>query len=92
MVASLEGRALLITGAGSGIGRATALLAASLGAVIAGIDIDEGGINTTVQEVRRHGGRIETRVADVADGTALTASIAALAADVGPFDDSHPNC
>ena len=85
MVARFDGRALLMTGAGSGIGRATALLAASLGASIAGIDVDDEGLNATVDAVRRDGGRIEGRVADVADAMALTASIDALAADVGPL-------
>lgn len=91
MVACLEGRVLLITGAGSGIGRATALLAASRGASVAGIDVDEEGLNATLDAVRSDGGRIEVRVADVTDSTALMNSIGALATDVGPLDGVFAN-
>jgi NAD(P)-dependent dehydrogenase (short-subunit alcohol dehydrogenase family) len=91
MVARLDGRVLLITGAGSGIGRATALLAASLGASLAVIDVDEDGLNSTLDAVRRVGGRIEGRVADVTDSAALSTSIGALAVDMGPFDGVFAN-
>jgi NAD(P)-dependent dehydrogenase (short-subunit alcohol dehydrogenase family) len=91
MVAHLDGRAVLITGAGSGIGRATALMAASLGATIAGIDVDEDALNATIDAVRQDGGRIEGSVNDVTDSLALTRSIGALVADVGPLDGVFAN-
>ena len=40
----LSGRRFLITGAGSGIGRATAVLLSRLGAKVACADIDNGGL------------------------------------------------
>lgn len=85
MVARLDDRAVLITGAGSGIGRVTALLAASEGATIAGIDVDEEGLSSTVDEVRARAGRITSRVADVSDRDALGTAIESLAAEVGPM-------
>ena len=48
----LAGRVVLITGASSGIGRETALRAASEGADIAAIGLDGGGLDSLVSEVR----------------------------------------
>jgi NAD(P)-dependent dehydrogenase (short-subunit alcohol dehydrogenase family) len=87
----LRGRVIVITGAGSGIGRATALLAAEHGAAVAAIDVDEGGLDATVAAVRASGGTIEGRVADVTDRAVLPAAMASLAADVGPLDGVFAN-
>jgi NAD(P)-dependent dehydrogenase (short-subunit alcohol dehydrogenase family) len=87
----LDGCVVLITGAGSGIGRATAFLAATEGAVIAAIDVDAEGLNSTVAAVRADGRRIGARVADVADRNSLTASINSLAAELGPLHGVFAN-
>lgn len=87
----LDGCVVLITGAGSGIGRATALLAAAEGAVIAAIDVDAEGLNSTVAAVRADRRRIGARVADVADRDSLTASINSLAAELGPLHGVFAN-
>jgi glutamate dehydrogenase/leucine dehydrogenase len=47
----LRGRVIAITGAGSGIGRATALLVAEQGGRVAAIDTDEAGLQVTVDAV-----------------------------------------
>ena len=47
MAADMSGRAALITGAASGIGRASALAFASAGASVALLDIDAGGLADT---------------------------------------------
>ena len=85
MLPRLEGRVILITGAGSGIGRATALLTATEGAMVAAVDVDADGLNSTVDAVRVLGGQITTSVTDVSDRKALTAAIDATAGEVGPF-------
>jgi 3-oxoacyl-[acyl-carrier protein] reductase len=91
MRTGLDSRVVLITGAGSGIGRATAILAAAEGASIAAIDSDAEGLEATVDEVRRNGGAVEGRVADITDASALVASIDALVAALGPLDGVFAN-
>src|ERR1700750_636461 len=65
MAADLPGRAALITGAASGIGRASALAFAAAGASVALMDIDTDGLAETAEAARALGGRAEAVVADV---------------------------
>lgn len=87
----LEGRVIVITGAASGIGRATALLAAGHGASVAAVDADEAGLDTTVDAVRQAGGVIAWRAADVTDRAGLSAAIASLAEHLGRLDGVFAN-
>lgn len=80
---SFGGRVVLITGAASGIGRATALLAAQEGASIGAIDVDASGLQSLIDAVRRDAGHIAGRVTDVSEVAELTASIASLAEELG---------
>ena len=54
-VAGVEGKIAFITGAGSGIGRATALVLAKGGADIAVCDVNLPGAEATAEEVRKLG-------------------------------------
>ncbi|MCB1255547.1 MAG: SDR family NAD(P)-dependent oxidoreductase [Microthrixaceae bacterium] len=63
----LAGRTAVVTGAGSGIGRATSLLLAERGCAVAVVDINETGANETADEVRRRGQRASVHVADTRD-------------------------
>jgi len=63
----LEDRTVFVTGAGSGIGRATALLAASEGAAVACADIDEKTLDETVSLLKQVGGRAAGVVCNVTD-------------------------
>ena len=63
----LTGRTVLVTGAGSGIGRATALLAAHRGAELVICDVDEGGLAQVENEARAMGRSVVARRVDVAD-------------------------
>ncbi len=62
----LEGKCALITGAGSGIGRESALLFAAEGAAVVVVDIEDKGGRETVAAIERAGGRAAYVHADVA--------------------------
>jgi short-subunit dehydrogenase len=66
-VRKLEGRIAVVTGAGSGIGRATAVLLAERGCALALVDLDETALAETEKLVRASGRNVSVHVADVAD-------------------------
>ena len=71
----LVGRTALITGAGSGIGRETALLFASEGASVVVADRDLAGAQTTVAQVAEQGGRAHAVSVDVSQAAAVAAAV-----------------
>jgi NAD(P)-dependent dehydrogenase (short-subunit alcohol dehydrogenase family) len=78
-VPDLAGRRCFITGAASGIGRATALATARRGADLYLTDIAAAGLEEAVAEIRAAGGKVSySRATDVSDHGA----VAALAAEV----------
>jgi len=86
-VKQLRGRRCLITGAASGIGRATALAAAGRGAIVLLTDIDGEGLRETVALVERAGGTVAwSRAADVADHAAVVALADEVHAEHGSVD------
>ncbi len=87
----LSGRVVLITGAESGIGRETALRAASEGADIAAIGLNASALNALVDQVTAIGRRAAARPADVSDVDALTAAIDELVNELGPLNVAHAN-
>ena len=60
-----DGRVALITGAASGIGRATAIRMATDGASIVGFDRDTGGLTSVAAEIANAGGAMTTVAGDV---------------------------
>ena len=91
MAADLSGRAALITGAASGIGRASALAFASAGASVALLDIDAKGLADTAAAVRAAGERAEVLVADVRDLRTVTAAVARAVEVFGRLDAALNN-
>ena len=86
-MASLAGARCFITGAASGIGEATAIAAARAGADLYLTDISAPGLEGTVEEIRRGGGRVGySRAADVADHEAVAAMAAEVHAEHGSMD------
>ena len=71
---TLDGKAVVVTGAGSGIGQALAVRLADSGAELALSDIDERGLAETAALAREAGARrVHHAVLDVADRTAMAA-------------------
>jgi NAD(P)-dependent dehydrogenase (short-subunit alcohol dehydrogenase family) len=70
---SLSGKVAAITGAASGIGRATAVLMAKQGCAIAISDVNEAGLTETAEMCRPLGVRVTTQRVDVASRDAVYA-------------------
>lgn len=81
--AYFDGYSAFITGAGSGIGRATALLLASRGAAVAVNDINPDNVSQTVATIQASGGNAVAAVADVADRAAVAAAIENATRQIG---------
>jgi NAD(P)-dependent dehydrogenase (short-subunit alcohol dehydrogenase family) len=82
----LEGRRILITGAASGIGRATARLFVREGASVALLDRNQEGLAQTVTELSEAADRVASKPVDVTDATRLAAAIAELGTALGGLD------
>ncbi|MDP6707517.1 MAG: SDR family oxidoreductase [Alphaproteobacteria bacterium] len=82
----LKDRRAVITGAASGIGRATALRFAAEGADVLIVDRDSEGAEETVRLGADAPGRFETLLADVTDQAAPDAMMAACREAFGPID------
>jgi NAD(P)-dependent dehydrogenase (short-subunit alcohol dehydrogenase family) len=79
-------RAGLVTGAGSGIGRATALEFARSGAAVAVLDIDESTAAGTVEMIRKDGGEALAVTVDIADERSVQAAVEAAVTAYGGLD------
>ena len=82
----LAGKVALITGAGSGIGRETALLFAREGAAVLVIDVDDAGGRQTVEMVAGEGGHALYARADVARAADCVAMVEAAERGFGKLD------
>lgn len=81
---TLDDKVVVITGAGSGIGRALALNLARRGSLLALSDVDEAGLAQTVDLVKGAGAReVRSDRLDVADRDAFSAYAAAVAGQFG---------
>jgi meso-butanediol dehydrogenase/(S,S)-butanediol dehydrogenase/diacetyl reductase len=75
-----------VTGAASGIGRASALRLAAEGARVLAADRDEAKLRDAVSAIREAGGAADAFVLDVADPAACRAAVAACVARHGGLD------
>ncbi|MGW2472815.1 SDR family NAD(P)-dependent oxidoreductase [Streptomyces sp. NPDC001665] len=81
-----DGHSVLITGAGQGIGAATARLLASEGARVLVTDLDGDRAEAVAAEIRAAGGAAEARACDVADRAAVEAAVAYAVETFGGLD------
>jgi NAD(P)-dependent dehydrogenase (short-subunit alcohol dehydrogenase family) len=81
----------VITGAASGIGRATAKRLAEEGAKVVATDVDREGGEKTVKQIRDAGGEAEFRELDVTDHDRFSALLNAVHEEYGGLDILHNN-
>jgi NAD(P)-dependent dehydrogenase (short-subunit alcohol dehydrogenase family) len=82
----LAGRRALITGAGSGIGRASARRLAAEGSAVAVLDVRAGAASPVVAEIEESGGKAVALTADVRDEEAVLGATAEAVASLGGLD------
>ena len=82
----LDGKVAVVTGAGSGIGEAIAVLFGRQGAVVQALDLDPAAAGRTAETIRAAGGRADPRRVDVGDAAAVTSAFAAVVSERGRID------
>lgn len=83
---SLSGKTAVVTGAGSGVGRATAIALAGQGATVALIGRRRDPLKETAQAIRARDGLALVAPADISDEEAIAGAIAKAAAEAGGVD------
>ncbi|MFJ8621646.1 SDR family NAD(P)-dependent oxidoreductase [Kitasatospora sp. NPDC093550] len=83
-----SGRNVLVTGGGSGIGRATVHRILAEGGKVVAVDVDEDGLKKTLDRAATDGTaeRLTIRVLDISDETAVVAGVAEAVAALGGLD------
>jgi NAD(P)-dependent dehydrogenase (short-subunit alcohol dehydrogenase family) len=87
----LAGRVAIVTGAASGIGRASALALAREGAAVVVADVDAAGASRVAEEIAAQGGRALGQRTDVAEPESVAAMVEAAVKGFGGLDVLHNN-
>ncbi|MBV8346789.1 MAG: SDR family oxidoreductase [Mycolicibacterium sp.] len=83
---TIAGKHVVITGAGSGIGRLVASRMAAKGAAVTMVDINEDNLTRTAEQVRGAGGRARGYACDVSDREAVARVARQIVREAGPVD------
>jgi len=87
----VQGKVVIITGAGSGVGRAASLLFARHGAKVVSADVDSMAVDATVAEVKAEGGTAVAKTCNVADPAAVEALVKSAVETFGRLDIMYNN-
>lgn len=82
----LEGRTLLVTGGGTGLGRSAALKCAALGARVAVVGRREEPLKATVADIEKAGGRAAYASCDVRDAASVASAFDRVEGALGPVN------
>lgn len=82
----LKDKVALITGAGGGIGQATAVRFAQEGASVVIVDLDEAGVNETVKRITENGGKAIAAIGNVTSRAEVQKMIDAATGNYGRLD------
>lgn len=81
-----EDKVVLVTGAATGIGEASALRMASEGARIACVDVQQPAVEETAEQIRKAGGEAISFVCDVSDPEAVRRTVESCVGELGRLD------
>lgn len=81
-----DGKVVIVTGGGSGIGRCIAHELSALGAVVAIVGRKPENLDCVKAEIETEGGRVSAHVCDIRDGQAVIATVDAVLAAHGRID------
>jgi NAD(P)-dependent dehydrogenase (short-subunit alcohol dehydrogenase family) len=90
-IKTLADKVIMVTGAGAGIGRQTALALADAGARLVLGDIDGAALEETARLLREAGADVRFRITDVTQGAAVKALVAEAAEGFGRLDGAFNN-